>query len=213
MDYFSKIINVFSSTKNEAVEAESQESSGQSQYSHSPSERGTMPHGQYMSPMPPQGNSMYAMNINGQSLLETAASHIQPTKHKGWNSMNGQRLEGAAPHAQALMNHMHHYQNYNPTMSMNGMRLEDAAPHDWCMNEVPQGTPSNPHHSINTSGQRLEGVQCAMNQKNPHQNAKLSVSTNSQRLEDAAPHAWLMSQVSTGPPSNYQDYINMKVAK
>ena len=76
MDYFSKIINVFSSTKNEAVEAESQESSGQSQYSHSPSERGTMPHGQYMSPMPPQGNSMYAMNINGQSLLETAASHI-----------------------------------------------------------------------------------------------------------------------------------------
>ena len=41
--------------------------------------------------------------------------------------MNGQRLEGAAPHAQALMNHMHHYQNYNPTMSMNGMRLEDIS--------------------------------------------------------------------------------------
>ena len=56
--------------------------------------------------------------------------------------MNGQRLEGAAPHAQALMNHMHHYQNYNPTMSMNGMRLEDTAPHGWCMNEVPQGTPT-----------------------------------------------------------------------
>ena len=182
MDYFSKIINVFSSTKNETVEAESQESSCPSQYSHSPAERGTIPHGQYMSQMQPQGNSMYAVSINGQSLLETAASHIQPTKHKGWNSMNDQRLEGAAPHAQTLMNHMHHHQNYKPTVSMNGMRLDDTAHHGWRMNEVPQGTPSNPQDSISTSGQRLEGT---------------------------ASHAWLMSQVSTGPPSNYQDSTNM----
>jgi len=39
MEYFIKIINLFSSTKSETVETESQESSGHSQNSHSPSER------------------------------------------------------------------------------------------------------------------------------------------------------------------------------
>lgn len=180
MDYFSKIINVFSSAKNETVEAESQESSGQSQYSHSPYERDTIPPGQHMSQMQPQGNSMYAVSINGQSLLETTASHIQPTKHKGLNSMIDQRLEGAAPHTQTVMNHYH---NYKPTVSMNGLRLDDTVPQLWHMNTT------NYQDSTNMNDQRLEGaaphVQTLMNDMHHHPNFK----PTGQRLDGIAPHA------------------------
>jgi len=117
MDYFSKIINVFSSTKNETVEAESQESSGHSQYSHPPSERanskrlegaveGTVSYAKCLNQMHPQGSSISFVSMNDHGIEDSDThgqymSQMQPQGNSMYDvSINGQRLESAASYSQ-----------------------------------------------------------------------------------------------------------------
>ena len=89
----------------------------------------------FMNHMHPHQNSMSTVCNNCQK-LEGTAPHAwpmnqvpqgTPSEIQSPSSMNSQRLEGLASHAQSSMNHMHHISKASP-VSTDGKRLEGTNP-------------------------------------------------------------------------------------